>query len=154
MSQTVKSRTEVGNPARPFEADGMAGHPRGRETDRERRLDEARLAALSGAVFELVADYGRSPSRATSWRLDERCVVTALEDFMTPAEHRLVAQDNTELVKHLRHGFGEAITGEYVRAAESALGRRVVSHHSTVICASDICLEIFLLCPDPDWEQA
>ena len=130
MSQTVKCRTEVGNP----------GHE-----DLERRLEETRLGALSGAVFELVAGYGRTPSRATSWLLDERCVVTALEEFMTPAEHRLVAQDQTELVEHLRRGFGDAISDQYMRAAESALGREVVWHHSRVICASNICLEIFLL---------
>ena len=129
MSQLVKSWTESETGS----------------TDLEHRLDERRLGALSDAVSELVGDYGRAPSRATSWLLDERCVVTALEEFMTPAEHRLVARGQTELVKRLRQGFGEAITDQYVRAAESALGRRVISHHSTVVCASDICLEIFLL---------
>ncbi len=149
MSQTVKSRTEVGN--RVHEPPGLSRlaarptTPGTGPTDLEDRLDETRLGALSDAVSKLVGDYGRTPSRATSWVLDERCVVTALEDFMTPAEHRLVAQDKTEVVQDFRHRFGEAITDQYMRAAESALGRRVILHHSTVICASDICLEIFLL---------
>ena len=149
MSQVVKSRTEVGNPVHePPDLSRLTARPATPETERrdlEHRLDETRLGALSGAVSKLVADYGRTPSRATSWHLDERCVVTALEEFMTPAEHRLFAQGQTELVEHVRHGFGEAIEDEYVRTAEAALGRKVVAHQSTVICGSDLGLEIFLL---------
>lgn len=103
------------------------------------------LGALSAAVTKLVSDYGRSPTSASSWRLGDGCVVTALEDFMTPAEQELVERGDARLVRQLHSVFGEAIADEYVRAAEGGLGREVLAHRSEVICASGICLEIFSL---------
>lgn len=103
------------------------------------------LSALSAAVAELVGNYGRRPTSASSWWVDESCVVTALEDFLTPAERALVAQGEERTVRNLRTAFGAAIRDEYVPAAEDALGREVIDHRSQVICASAVCLEIFLL---------
>ena len=103
------------------------------------------LSALSAAVAELVGDHGRRPTRASSWWLDDSCVVTALEGFLTPAERALVTQGEERAVRDLRSAFGEAIRDEYVRVAEGALSREVIDHRSEVICASAVCLEIFLL---------
>lgn len=106
---------------------------------------DPRLGALSVAVDRLVSDFGRSPTSATSWRLDDSCVVTALGGFLSPAEQVLVEGGDARLVRQLRSAFGEAIGDEYMRAAEDALGRRVIAHRSEVICAAGTCLEIFLL---------
>ena len=103
------------------------------------------LSALSTAVAELVAGHGRRPTSASSWWLDDSCVVTALEDFLTPAERALVEQGEERAVRELRIAFGEAMRDEYVHAAEGALRREVIAHRSEVICDSAMCLEIFLL---------
>lgn len=105
----------------------------------------ARLSALSSAVAGLAGDYGRTPASATSWRLGQNCVVTALDAFLTPGEQALVERGDASLVRQLRSALVEVIGDEYVRAAERALGREVIAHRSEVISASSICLEIFLL---------
>ena len=110
---------------------------------------DPQLGALSTAVARLASDYGRSPARATSWRLDGSCVVTALEDFLTPAERALIEDGDARLVQGLRSAFVEAIGDEYARAAEKALGRKVIAHRSELIRAASICLEIFLLANEP-----
>ena len=108
-------------------------------------LLDPKLCALSTAVARLVRDYGRSPARATSWRLGGSCVVKALEDFLTPAERTLVEDGDEGLVRFLRSAFVAVVGAEYVRVAEEALGREVIGHLSQVICRSNVCLEIFLL---------
>lgn len=147
MSQTAEPQTRepqarVRIPVR--DQARLAGNQTG-TTDLGDRLGDMRLGALSAAVAELVGGYGRRPTSATSWLLGEGCVVTALEDFMTPAEQALVQRGQARLVRQVRHGFGEAIADQYLRAAEGALARKVTAHRSEVICASGICLEIFSL---------
>ena len=103
------------------------------------------LDALSTAMVRLAGDYGRSPASVTSWRLGEDCVVTALEDFLTLGEQELVERGDAKLVRRLRSAFAAVIGDEYLRAAERALGRKVIAHRSELICASRICVEIFVL---------
>ena len=110
-----------------------------------RTLSKERLRDLSAAVTKLVRGYGRTPTSATSWRLDDDCVITAMEGFMTPAETALAEEGAAPLVREMRSAFGASIADEYVIAAEGGLRRRVVSHRSQVMCESGICLEIFLL---------
>lgn len=112
-------------------------------------LSAARLSDLSAAISELVRGYGRRPTGATSWRLDEGCVITALEGFITPSERALAEGGAAQAVRHMRAAFGDAVADEYVTAAENGLGRRVLAHRSEVMCASGICLEIFLLADEP-----
>jgi uncharacterized protein YbcI len=108
-------------------------------------LSKERLRDLSAAVIKLVRGYGRTPTSATSWRLDDDCVITAMEGFMTPAETVLAEEGAAPMVREMRSAFGASIADEYVIAAEGGLRRRVVSHRSQVMCDSGICLEIFLL---------
>ena len=124
-----------------------AATPTGADQPAPTRLGacDPRLSALSATVATLARDYGRSPAGATSWRLGENCVVTALEDFMTTAEQELVEKGAARLVRQTRFAFAEVVGDEYTLAAESALGREVIAHRSELICASNICLEIFLL---------
>ena len=106
---------------------------------------DPRLGALSAAVVRLVGDYGRTPASAISWQPDRSCVVTALADFMTVGERELVEGGDARLVREVRAAFAQAIEPEYLRAAEHALGCEVVAHRSDLICASNVCIEIFLL---------
>lgn len=108
-------------------------------------LGDPPLGALSAAVARLAADYGRRPTRAASWRLSDNCVVTVLEDFLTPGEQALVERGGEELVRQLRSAFVAAISDEYLRAVEGALGREVSGHRSELICPPRVCVEIFML---------
>ena len=110
---------------------------------------DPRLSALGTAVAALARDYGRSPARPTSWRLGDNCVVTAHEDFMTIEEQELVESGGARLVRQLRSAFAEVVGDEYARAAEDALGRDVIARRSELICASNICFEIFVPAKEP-----
>ena len=84
------------------------------------------LAALSAALVGIVGDHcGRAPTEVRTVHFEEH-VITILQDGPTPADQ-------------------EAITAEFVRAAERALGRRVLSHRSSLHPESHISFEIFLL---------
>ena len=147
MSQTValgaQLREAVDQLRCPSRAAVRAGGADTAPTDHGGGLGDPRLDALSTAMVRLAGDYGRSPASATSWRLGEDCVVTALEDSMTVGEQELVEGGDARLVRQLRSAFAAVIADEYVRAAERALGREVIAHRSELICASHICLEIF-----------
>ncbi len=84
------------------------------------------LTALSAAVVGIVGDHcGRAPTEVRSVHFEEH-VITILQDGPTPADQ-------------------EAVNAEFVRAAEWALGRRVLSHRSSLHPESHISFEIFLL---------
>ena len=113
-----------------------------------RALTTRSLSDLSEAMVALVRRYGRTPTRATSWRLGDCCVLTALEGFLTPGELALDGAEAAQLTCRIRSLFGEAIAPEYLRAAEDGLGQRVIGHRSEVLHASGVCLEMFLLAPE------
>lgn len=77
-------------------------------------------------------------------------MITALEDFITPAERALAEGGAARTVEQMRAAFGDLIADEYVTAAEHGLGRRVLAHRSEIMGASGICLEIFLLADEAD----
>lgn len=113
-----------------------------------RALTTRSLTDLSDAMVALVRRYGRSPTGATSWRVGDRCVLTALEGFLTPGEMALDGAEATQLACRIRSLFGDAIAPEYLRAAEDGLGQRVIGHRSEVLHGSGVCLEMFLLAPE------
>lgn len=113
-----------------------------------RALTRESLSDLSDAMVALVRRYGRSPTSATSWRLGDRCVFTALEGFLTPDERALDGAEAAQLACRMRSLFGEAIAPEYLRAAENGLGQRIIGHRSEVLYTSGVCLEMFLLAPE------
>lgn len=89
------------------------------------------LDALSTAVVDAFWDrYGFEPSGVRSLHFEEH-VITILQDGPTPLEHDEMAPD-------------------LVRAAERALGRRVLSHRSSLHPEAQISFEIFLLAGE-DW---
>jgi hypothetical protein len=84
------------------------------------------LTALSAAVVGIVGDHcGRAPTEVRTVHFEEH-VITILQDGPTPADQ-------------------EAMNAEFVRAAERALGRRVLSHRRSLHLDSHISFEIFLL---------
>lgn len=113
-------------------------------------LSEGRLGALSMAIEQLARGHGRDPTRATSWGFDDGSVVTAPEGYLTRAEHALVTAGSATLVRELRVAFTTAVAVDYLRAAEGALGHKVIAHHSELLCQSGICLEIFELAPSTE----
>jgi uncharacterized protein YbcI len=112
------------------------GHPR--------HGDE--LAEITNGIVRLFSDYyGRGPTRAKSFILEDRYVVTVLRDTMTTVERTLAENGHTDLIRTVRLTFQEAMAAEFKGVVERALGRRVEAYHSQILVEPDVGFEFFLL---------
>jgi uncharacterized protein YbcI len=106
------------------------------------------LAAVTNGIVQLFSEYyGRGPTKAKSYLLDERIVVCVLEDTMTTVEQTLVKNGNKDMVRQVRLTFQEAMADEFKGVVERALGRRVAAYHSQLTMEPDIGFEFFVLEP-------
>jgi uncharacterized protein YbcI len=116
-------------------------------TDSVNRYGE-QLAAVTNGIVQLFSEYyGRGPTKAKSYLLDERIVVSVLEDTMTTVEQTLVKNGNKDMVRQVRLTFQEAMADEFKGVVERALGRRVAAYHSQLTMEPDIGFEFFVLEP-------
>jgi uncharacterized protein YbcI len=93
-----------------------------------------RLSALSAAVVGVFCDhYGRAPADARTLQYEEH-VITVLQGGLTPVGATIS-----------RQAFHQAMNHELLRSAERTLGRRVLSHRSSIHPEARISFEIFLL---------
>src|SRR3954452_14157145 len=103
-------------------------HERQTSVDGGDRAADGRMAsAISNAVFSLFAAYlGRGPTRArTAFGRD--LVTVVLEETLTKAERRLVAEGEVESVITTRHTFQRTMREDLVAAVERLTGRKVAA---------------------------
>jgi uncharacterized protein YbcI len=106
------------------------------------------LAAVTNGIVQLFSEYyGRGPTKAKSYLLDERIVVCVLEDTMTTVEQTLVKNGHKDMVRQVRLTFQGAMADEFKGVVERALGRRVAGYHSQLTMEPDIGFEFFVLEP-------
>jgi uncharacterized protein YbcI len=106
------------------------------------------LAAVTNGIVQLFREYyGRGPTKAKSYLLDERIVVCVLEDTMTTVEQTLVKNGDKDMVRQVRLTFQEAMADEFKAVVENAMGRRVAAYHSQLTMEPDIGFEFFVLVP-------
>jgi uncharacterized protein YbcI len=104
------------------------------------------LAEVTNGIVGLFAEYyGRGPTRAKSYLLDDTYVVTVLRDSMTTVERTLADVGHGDQVRSVRLTFQEAMAGSFKGVVESAFGRRVASYHSQLLIDADIGFELFVL---------
>ena len=104
------------------------------------------LAAVTNGIVKLFREYyGRGPTKAKSYLLDDRIVVCVLEDTMTQVERTLVANGHGAKVREVRLVFQEAMADEFKRAVSEPLGRTVSAYHSQLTLEPDIGFEFFVL---------
>lgn len=104
------------------------------------------LAEITNGIVGLFSEYyGRGPTRAKSFLLDDVYLVTVLRDTMTTVERTLVDGGHAAQVRSVRLTFQEAMADAFKGVVESALGRTVVSYHSQLLVDSDIGFEMFVL---------
>ena len=109
------------------------------------RLGEE-LAEVTNGIVGLFAEYyGRGPTRAKSYLLDDTYVVTVLRDTMTTVERTLADVGHGEQVRSVRLTFQEAMAASFKGVVERAFGRRVASYHSQLLIDADIGFEMFVL---------
>jgi uncharacterized protein YbcI len=106
------------------------------------------LAEITNGIVRLFREYyGRGPTRAKSYLLEDRYVVTVLRDTMTTVEKTLAENGHIDMVRNVRLTFQEAMAAEFKGVVERALGRRVESYHSQILVEPDVGFEFFLLEP-------
>jgi uncharacterized protein YbcI len=106
------------------------------------------LAEVTNGIVGLFSEYyGRGPTRAKTYMLDDRYVVTVLRDTMTTVERTLAERGEKDLVRRVRLTFQEAMAESFKGVVESALGRRVETYHSQIVFEPDVGFEFFLLEP-------
>jgi len=104
------------------------------------------LAAVTNGIVQLFREYyGRGPTKAKSYLLDERIVVCVLEDTMTTVEQTLVKNGDNDLIRQVRLRFQEAMAVEFKTVVEKAMGRRVAAYHSQLTMQPDMGFEFFVL---------
>ena len=114
-------------------------------------LDGESAARISNGIVQLFAEhYGRGPTRAKTYFLDDRFVVTVLEDTLTTVEQTLVEADRKSLVREVRLTFQEALADSFKGVVEKELGRKVIAYHSQITFDPNIGFEVFVLEPPPE----
>ena len=104
------------------------------------------LAAVTNGIVKLFREYyGRGPTKAKSYMLDDHYLVTVLRDSLTTVERTLIDHGHGERVRNVRLTFQEAMADSFKGVVEEALGRRVVSYHSQLLLDVDIGFEMFVL---------
>ena len=102
-------------------------------------------AALANAMVGMKKQfYGRGPTAAKAWILDEY-VFVALEGGLTRNEETLLADGKEDMVRSYRLSFQETMTEIVTQAVEEITGRRVLTYHSQIVFGPTRTFEVFVL---------
>ena len=106
--------------------------------------------ALANAMVGMKKQfYGRGPTAAKAWLLDDYAFVV-MEGGLTRNEETLLADGKQDLVRSYRLSFQETMTATTTGAVEELLGRRVMAYHSQIVFDPVRSFEIFVLSSDGD----
>jgi uncharacterized protein YbcI len=102
-------------------------------------------AAISREMVRLQAEYyGKGPTRAKTYIVDD-LVVVVLEETFTRAEKTLVERGEREAIQHIRRRFQQQMAEDFTSLVEQATGRKVRVFLSETDIDSDVSVETFLL---------
>jgi uncharacterized protein YbcI len=104
------------------------------------------LARITTEIVRLYSEYyGRGPTGAKSYLLDDAYVVTVLRATLTTVERTLADAGHGDQVRAVRLTFQQALAETFKAVVEEALSRHVVSYHSQLLIDADIGFEMFVL---------
>src|SRR3954467_3342963 len=110
----------------------------------QKSLGETR-ATISREIVRLQAEYyGKGPTRAKTYIVDD-LVVVVLEESFTRAEKTLVGRGEREAVQHIRRRFQQHMADGFTGVVEQPTGRKVRSFLSETDVDQDVSVETFLL---------
>ena len=111
-----------------------------------RTVSGDQLAAVTNGIVQLFSEYyGRGPTKAKSYVLDDQYLICILHDTMTTVEQTLTARGEGAKVREVRLTFQEAMADSFTAVVEQATGRPVLSYHSQLTLDPDVGFEFFLL---------
>ena len=88
--------------------------------------------------------YGKGPTRAKTYIVDD-LVVVVLEESFTRAEKTLVERGEREAIQQIRRRFQQQMAESFISIVEQATGRRVRTFLSETDVDQDVSVETFLL---------
>jgi len=104
------------------------------------------LAAISTSIVAILREhYGRGPTRAKTYVLDDLVVVVMRASGYTPLEQTIMDDDGADRVVEMRHDFQTIIADRYKESIEQLTGRNVVAFLSQAHVEPDITIEIFFM---------
>jgi uncharacterized protein YbcI len=114
---------------------------------RPRSLGEMR-STISTEFVRLQADfYGKGPTRAKTYIVED-LVVVVLEESFTRAEKTLVERGEHDAIQHIRRRFQQHMAESFTAVVEQATGRKVRAFLSETNVEHDVSVETFLLAED------
>ena len=115
-------------------------------------------AMISNEIVRLQAEYyGKGPTRAKTYIVDD-LVVVVLEESFTRAEKTLAERGEREAIEHIRRRFQQQMADDFTSVVEQATGRKVRVFLSETNIEHDVSVETFLLADErtdmTDFENA
>jgi uncharacterized protein YbcI len=105
----------------------------------------AMRATISREMVRLQAEYyGKGPTRAKTYIVDD-LVVVVLEESFTRAEKTLAERGEREAIQHIRRRFQQQMAESFKSVVEQATGRKVRVFLSETDIEQDVSVETFLL---------
>ena len=128
-----------------------------RQEQDEQHNGEARTAISNGIVGLLKDFYGRGPTQAKTYYLDD-LVVCLLRGGFTKVEQTLLEGGRGTAVIQQRMEFQEVMRQRFEAEIERATGRKVIGFMSGNQQDPDIICEVFVLAPtdlidETEWRQ-
>ena len=107
------------------------------------------LAEISNAMVGLFKkQFGRGPTKAATYYAGPDCIVSVLEDTLTPAERRMAELGEHQRLRDIRLFFQHASEEDFRTTIEEITGRKVRAFTSGTDTHNDISTEVFFLEPD------
>jgi uncharacterized protein YbcI len=115
--------------------------------DEHKALGELR-ATISREIVRLFAEYyGKGPTKARTYVVDD-LVVVVLEETFTRAEKTLATRGEGDAIQHIRRRFQQQMADSFTSVVEQATGRKVRAFLSETNIERDVSVETFLLADD------
>src|SRR3981189_783051 len=94
---------------------------------------DSALQAISNGLVHLMSDsYGRGPTKAKTYILDDGYVICVMHEIFTTAEQTLIDAGEKDLVRRTRIAFQTALADQFNAVVSDALERQVLPYHSQI----------------------
>ena len=106
------------------------------------------LAEISNAMVRIYKEqFGRGPTKAATHYAGPDCIISTLEDTLTPAERHMVELGEHQRLRDVRMFFQHATEKQFREAIEGMTGRKVRAFVSGMDAERDVASEVFYLEP-------
>jgi uncharacterized protein YbcI len=106
------------------------------------------LSEISNAMVRLYKEqFGRGPTKAATHYAGPDCIISTLEDSLTPAERNMAALGEHQRLRDVRMFFQYASEQQFRDIIENITGRKVRAFVSGMDTHQDVASEVFYLEP-------